>query len=177
MVNRFVVLVAEVVRGSVEDDLSLVEEEDVVEDVLEVRDEVGGDEERRAVFEVRQDGVEDVVAGGWVDTAKRFVQNIEVGFARHDEGELEFFLHTLGHFFEFHVLGEVEVFEELMSFVEAEVCVKVGEEVEILFDGGVFIEVGALGEVGDVGLRDGTERFVFEFDGALGWDEEVVHEL
>ncbi len=49
---------------------------------------MGGDEHTGASFEISENGVENVVAGGWVDATKRLVENVEFGFTTHDEGEL-----------------------------------------------------------------------------------------
>ncbi len=142
----------------------MVEEDDFVEDAFDVGDEVGGDENGGAVGKVGEDGVEDVVASGGVDTAERFVEDVEVGFARHDKDELEFFLHTLRHFLEFHGFVEVETVQHFEGFLAVEVFIEGFEEVEVVFDSGGEVEVGAFGEVGDVALGEDAEGLVLEFD-------------
>ena len=60
---------------------------------------MGGDEDRRAVGKIGQNSIEYEVTGGGVDAAERLVEDVEAGFSRHDENELELFLHALGHLF------------------------------------------------------------------------------
>ena len=167
-------LFAEVVGGAGEDDFSVVEEDNVVEDAFDVGDEVGRDEDGGAFGEVSEDGVEDEIARGGVNAAERFVEDVEAGASRHNKDELEFFLHAFGHFFELHGFFEVEAFEHFEGFLAVEIFVEGFEEVEVVFDGSGEVEVGAFGEVGDFCLGLGAERAAFEFDFSAGGDEEGV---
>lgn len=58
-----------------------------------------------------------------------------------------------------------------------EIFVEAGEEGEVVADGGGFVEVGAFGEVGEVGFAEDAEGLVFEPDFAAGGDEEAGDEL
>ena len=78
-----------------EHDPAILQEQDLVQHLLHVGDEVGGDDDRGVLVVVADDGAQDVVAGGGIDAADGLVQEEESCIAAHGEDELELFLGAL----------------------------------------------------------------------------------
>ena len=110
-VDRLFLFGTELVGVVLEDDCSVLEEDDFVEDAFNVGNEMGRNQDAGAFVEVVENGVENVVARSGIDAAERFVEDVELGVATHDEDKLELFLHALAHMGDFIVEREVEILD------------------------------------------------------------------
>ncbi len=172
-----IIFFAETIGVSGQDDFTVIEENDLVENLFDIGDEVGRDKKGRAFSEVAKDGVEDVVAGSRIDATKWLIEDIKFGFSGHDKDKLELFLHTFRHLEDFHRRVEVEIGKKPLGLFAVEVFIKGLEQVEIVFYCCVFVEIGTFGKIGNVRLRIDTKRFAFEMDFSVVGNEEIVYEF
>lgn len=161
-VDRFVFARAKPVGVGLKNNLAAIDEDNFVENTLDVSDEVGRYKYASACVEIIKNGIENVIACGWVDTSERFVENIELSVETHDKDELELLLHAFAHFDNAHSRVEVEILEELLGFGAVEIIVELAEISEGLRDSHSLVEVGALGEIGDLTLALDADRLALE---------------
>ena len=77
--------------------LSIFQEDNIIEDFFDIADQMRGDQNDCVFGIVVQDNIENQFACRRIDSAYRLVQHIDPGFAAHDQTQLKFLLHALGH--------------------------------------------------------------------------------
>lgn len=115
---------AQVVGVALQEDLSILHEERVVDEVLDVGDEVGGHDEQGRGVELAQDALEDHVARGRVDATNGFVEQEYTGAPGHDEADLKLLPHAFTHLAETAVAGQSEEVDHRGGLVGVEVSEK-----------------------------------------------------
>ena len=103
-----------------------MQEDHLVEHLLDIRDEVGGEDDGGVLVVVADDGAENVVAGGGVDAADRLIEKIQLRFPAHHQNELQLFARALAHGFDARLLVKPEVPDHLLRLVAVKILEKVG---------------------------------------------------
>lgn len=125
MVDGRMILGAEMVGGIGENNFSIFQKDNFVENVLNIGNEVSGNEKAGTVVKISKNGIENIITSSRIDAAERFVENIKFGVAAHDENELEFFLHTFAHVEDFGFGIEIQILNETIGFVGIKVVIKI----------------------------------------------------
>ena len=136
-----------------EHDLPLAQEHDLVKDLLDVGDQVRGDDDRCVLAVVADDRAQDVVARRGVHTADGLVKEIELGVAAHRQDELRLLAHALGERLDLLRAVKAEVHQHRFGHAAAEVRIKVAVVVERLRDRHPAGQRVSVGQVRDDGLR------------------------
>ena len=120
-----------------EHDLPLAQEHDLVKDLLDVGDQVRGDDDRCVLAVVADDRAQDIVARRGVPAADRLVEQLELRSAAHGKHELDLFLHALGHLTD----GLVEIQTELREHPVI-ISTHLIADVEPVLDDVIFLDHG-----------------------------------
>jgi hypothetical protein len=149
----------EVFHAATEDEVAAVDEEEVGEDVLDLVDLVGGDEDSALVVEVVvEQGVVELLAEEDVEAEGGLVEDKELGVDGHDEGEVELGDHPFGELADLAGSLNGGAGEEGFGFGAVETGMDTGYEVDGVGDAH---PAGENGHVGD-------ERYIVHEIVALG---------
>ena len=108
---------------------------------------MGGDDDARVLAVVADDGVEDVVARGGVHTADGLVEQVELGFAAHDQDELHLFFHALGHLADPLLLRKAEAREHVRRLLPVKIGIEIAVEVHELLCAHPLGQAGPVGQI------------------------------
>jgi len=167
----------QVVGVALQEDLSVLHEERVVDEVLDVGNEVGGHDEQRGRVELAQDAVEDHVARRRVDAADGLVEQVHAGTPGHDEADLELLPHALAHLAEAAVGGQSEEVDHRGGLVGVEVGEERGIDADGIRSGPVGVQEVGIGQVGDDRLGGDAGRVPVDGHGSLVVGEDTGKDL
>ena len=160
-----------------QEDLSVLHEERVVDEVFDVGDEVCGHDEQRGGVELAQDAVEDDVARGGVNAADGFVEEEHAGAPGHDEADLELLPHALAHLAEASVGGQSEEVDHGGRLVGVKVGEERGVDADRIRCRPLGVQEVGVGQVGDDLLGGDAGRVPVDGDGALVVGEDSGEDL
>ena len=135
---------------------------------------MGGDDHRRILRVVAENGVQNVVPGSRVHTADGFVQQIQLRLTAHGQNQLNFFLGAFGQMFEPLAVCNLQIAQHLFGLAAVEVRVKVGKHPHQLPHGHPVWQIIGIRQIGDhlLGLR--SRRLSIDLDGAGGGHQKAV---
>ena len=145
-----------------EHDLPLAQEHDLVKDLLDVGDQMRGDDDRRVLAVIADNRAQDIVARRGVDAADGLVKKIELCLAAHREDELRLLAHALGKRLDLLRAVKAEVHQHLLGKAAAEVRVKITVIVERLRDAHPAGQRVAVGQIGNDRLRCARRLFAVD---------------
>ena len=167
----------QVVGVALQEDLSVLHEERVVDEVLDVGDEVGGHDEQRGGVELAQDAVENDVARRRIDAADGLVEQVDAGAPGHDEADLELLPHAFAHLAEAAIGGQSEELDHRGGLVGVEVAKERGVDADRVSSAPVRVQEVGVGQVGDDRLGGDAGRVPVDGDGTLVVGEDTGENL
>ena len=177
LVHAAALLLADLIHRLLQQNAALVDEDHVVQHVLHVGDQVGGDHQGGILIIIAENGVDDIVPGGGVHAADGLVQQIQPGPPAHDQDQLHLFPGALAHLPDPQFRADLQGRQHMLGGVPVEIRIEVAEKVQQLHHVHPPGQIRPLRQIGHqlLGLR--PRGMAVDGDNAAAGDQQAVGQL
>ena len=156
---------------------AFLEENDLIEHTLHIRDEVRRQQNGRVLAVIRENGAQNVVARRRIDTRDRLIEHIQLRLAAHGEDELHLLLIALAERFQAVQRVDLQRIQHIGCLYAVKIRVKIRKERNQVVDLHRIVEIVFVGQIADDAVRVGARRLTVNEHRAACRLQQTVQQL